>query len=138
MALLVDTGPLYALADADDAWHGAVKRFFRRNREALVVSVTVVPETTYLLHTRLGAAAERTFVGALAAGELSVESLTQGDWRRTHDLMDRYPDLGFVDLSLVAIAERLRIATLVTLDRRHFARIQPAHVEAFRLLPENG
>jgi uncharacterized protein len=38
--------------------------------------------------------------------------------------------------SLIAIAERLGIDTIATLDRRHFTVVRPAHVEAFTLLPE--
>jgi len=35
----------------------------------------------------------------------------------------------------VAIAERLKLQTLVTTDRRDFARVRPRHVRAFELLP---
>jgi predicted nucleic acid-binding protein len=49
--------------------------------------------------------------------------------------MDRYPDIGFVDASVVAIAERLRLRTIATTDRRHFGKIQPSHVKAFELVP---
>ena len=43
--------------------------------------------------------------------------------------------LGFVDASIVAMAERLKLPSLVTTDRRDFARVRPAHVAAFQLLP---
>ena len=33
------------------------------------------------------------------------------------------------------IAERLRLTTIATTDRRHFSTIRPTHVEAFELLP---
>lgn len=47
-------------------------------------------------------------------------------------LMAKYPDLGFVDSSVVAIAERLIIGTIATTDRRH---LRPSHVERFTLVP---
>jgi len=34
-----------------------------------------------------------------------------------------------------AIAERLGVTQIATLDHRHFATVQPAHCEAFELLP---
>jgi uncharacterized protein len=43
--------------------------------------------------------------------------------------------MGFVDLSIVSVAERLKIATIATTDRAHFARVRPKHVAAFRLVP---
>ena len=42
--------------------------------------------------------------------------------------------LGGVDSSIVAAAERLRVTTIATLDRRHFGLIRPDHVQAFELL----
>ena len=67
--------------------------------------------------------------------EIAVENLTTADLRRSSELLETYPFLGFVDASVVAIAERLKLPTLVTTDRRDFARVQPRHVGAFELLP---
>ncbi|MDQ2738090.1 MAG: VapC toxin family PIN domain ribonuclease, partial [Actinomycetota bacterium] len=43
--------------------------------------------------------------------------------------------LGAVDATVIAVAERLGITEIATLDRRHFSVVRPAHVEAFTLLP---
>jgi predicted nucleic acid-binding protein len=59
MAILVDTGVLYALADRDDAWHARADEFVAACAEVLLVPVPVSPETTYRLRTRLGAVAEQ-------------------------------------------------------------------------------
>lgn len=77
------------------------------------------------------------FIGSLAGGELIVEHVAAADWLRVAELVGRYHDLplGTVDASVVALAERLGIATLVTLDGRHFRVVRPAHVEAFTLVP---
>ena len=135
MPLLLDTGPLYALADADDAWHAPVRDFLAARREVLLVPVTVLPEVAYLLASRLGEAVERRFVASLAARELTIEDLKAADVERCRDLLDRYPQLGFVDATVVAMAERLRLPAIVTTDRRHFAPVRPAHRPAFELLP---
>ena len=49
MAVLVDTGILYALADADDAWHARAVEWTDEVAELLIVPVTVLPEVAYLL-----------------------------------------------------------------------------------------
>src|SRR5262249_52020652 len=133
--LLVDTGVLYAIADRSDAWHGASLALIRNRREPLLAPVTVLPEVTYLLATRLGLHAEREFVRSLAAGEVAVEGLRAADYARASDLLRKYPDVGFVDATVVAIAERLKLHELATTDRRHFSQIEPVNVRAFTLLP---
>jgi uncharacterized protein len=135
MPFLMDTGALYALADSDDAWHERMRAFIEEEPRILLVPVTVLPETAYLLRSRLGPEAENLFIESVAAGELSLEGLKSPDVARSADLMKRYEFLGFVDASIVAIAERLRLAALVTTDRRDFRRVRPKHLKAFELLP---
>jgi hypothetical protein len=135
MPLLVDTGVLYALADRSDAWHARARALFASTRDPFLTPVTIVPEVTYLLATRLGAHAERAFVRSLADGEIGLEPVTPADCVRSSEIMAEYPDIGFVDASLVAVAERLKASTIATTDRRHFAAIQPRHLERFALVP---
>lgn len=135
MPLLLDTGILYAVADADDHWHEPARNLLRATRETLLVPVTVLPDVAYLLATRLGHRAERRFVDSIVSGELDVEPVSAADLARCADILDRYPSIGLVDASIVAIAERLRLRTIATTDRRHFEAIQPAHVSHFELVP---
>jgi predicted nucleic acid-binding protein len=53
------------------------------------------------------------------------------------ELIDIYQDLGLglVDASVIAVAERLEITQIATLDHRHFRVVRPRHVAAFELLP---
>ena len=135
MALLLDTGILYALADADDQWHKRARGLLSERPDVLLVPLSVLPEVAYLVHARLGPAVELALIRSIAAGELSIQSLTIKDFARTATIMERYPDIGFVDASVVAVAERLRLGTIATTDRRHFAKIRPSHVRAFELVP---
>jgi uncharacterized protein len=66
-----------------------------------------------------------------------VERLTPGDWERVAQLTEKYADqhLGGVDAGLVAVAERLNVTTIATLDRRHFVIVRPNHTEALTLVP---
>ncbi|MGH9315976.1 MAG: type II toxin-antitoxin system VapC family toxin [Thermoanaerobaculia bacterium] len=135
MPLLLDTGILYALADEDDDWHKPARDFLRKQRLPLLTPVTVLPEVAYLLRSRLGPEAERLFVESVAAAELIAENLTAGDLARSAALLRQFEFLGFVDASIVAVAERLRLRSIVTTDRRDFRRVRPRHVPAFELLP---
>jgi len=137
VTVLADTGALFALADRRDSWHGRMRQWLLQNREPILVPVTVLSEAAYLIGTRLGSAVEESFVRMLAAGEPPVESIEAEDLSRAADLIAGYADLplGLVDASIVALAERLGIGSIVTTDRRHFGVVRPAHVERLRLLP---
>ena len=136
-AILVDTGILYAAADTDDAWHESVKIFLQNITDTLVVPITVLPEICYLMNNHLGQEAERKLMASIIQGELRIEGLTSEDFRRSLQLLETYSDLniGFVDASLVAIAERLKIDRILTTDRKHFSIIRPRHFQTFNLLP---
>jgi hypothetical protein len=136
-ATLVDTGILYAMADIDDAWHEPVKTFLQNTTDALVVPITVLPEICYLLNTHLSQESEKKLIASITQGELRIEGLTNEDFRRSVQLLETYSDvnIGFVDASMVAIAERLKISRILTTDRNHFPIIRPRHCRTFALLP---
>lgn len=137
MTVIADTGPLYALVDASDTWHKRVVEWWRKNREPVVVPVCVLPEVCYLLHTRISQLAEAAFVRAIADGEFVIEPLESEDMARADALVRRYADLdlGFVDATVIATAERLDATEVLTTDRRHFSAVRPRHVGALRLSP---
>jgi predicted nucleic acid-binding protein len=135
MPVIVDTGILYALADQDDAWHDRARAWIEAVKELVIAPISVLPEVAYLLHTRLGSATELTFLQSIAAGELEVEALRRQDFERSCEVMRRYPQLGFVDASIVAVAERLKVRAISTTDRRHFSAVVPKHGASFHLVP---
>ena len=137
MALLVDTGPVYSYIDRGDRHHAACRRLLETHPGPLLVPMLVITEVTFLLRKRLGAELEIRFLGDLAQGTLIVERVVAGDWLRIAELVSKYRDLqlGTVDASIVAAAERLGTTTIATLDRRDFGVMRPAHVSAFDLLP---
>lgn len=97
----------------------------------------VITEVAHLLEIRLGVEAEVRFLGDLAAGNLITEDVVASDWIRIAELVSTSRDLplGTVDASVVAAAERLGVAEVATLDRRHFSVVRPQHTTAFTLLP---
>jgi len=137
VTIIADTGPLYALIDSSDAWHKRVVEWWRKNREPVVVPVCVLPEVCYLLHTRISQQAEAAFVRAIGDGEFTIEPLEVEDVTRADAVLRKYSDLdlGFVDASVIATAERLDATEILTTDRRHFSAVRPEHVGAFRLSP---
>jgi len=134
---LVDTGILYALADRKDKWHLRAASFIAESAGRLLVPSTVLPETCYLLNTCIGQDAEIAFIRAVIDRELIVEQVTVADLARAAEVMIAYTDanIGMVDASLVAVAERLKLTKILTTDRRHFAMIKPRHCKGFHLLP---
>jgi predicted nucleic acid-binding protein len=137
VTVVADSGAIYALVDASDVWHARVKAWWERAGRDIVLPVTILPEVTYLLQTRIGSAAEEAFVQALADGEFALEPLGDEDLSRIADVMHVYRDfpLGFVDASVVTIAERLETRDVLTTDRRHFGVIRPRHARSLSLLP---
>jgi predicted nucleic acid-binding protein len=132
---LFDSGVLFAALDRSDRWHEPAVRLIASCRRPPLVPVTALAEVCYFTHKMLGAAVELAFIRDLAEGAYAIVDVGDADLSRAVDLMTEYPVIGFVDASLVAMAERLRIDTLATVDRRHFAPIRPRHLPAFTLVP---
>jgi hypothetical protein len=132
---VVDAGPLYATADADDQDHEACRDALAQADLRLIIPALAVAEATYFVGRRLGARAEAAFLRGL--GALDVEGPAPEDFDRIAELVEDYADfpLGGTDASVIALAERTGAKIVITLDRRHFAAVKPRHVEALQLLP---
>lgn len=136
--VLVDTGVLLAAADADDRWHDQASSMLEvRSADQLVLPGLVAAEAAWLIGSRLGPVTEAAFVASIAAAEFALADLTETDWARCAELIQQYADLdlGLVDASLVAVAERLKITTVASIDRRDLLVVRPAHCDAFELIP---
>lgn len=138
MATLVDTGAVIALANEHDRDHQRVRDYATAHPDTWIVPAPVVTETCIVIGDWLGADAELGLLRSIAAKEMQVEPLTDPDLQRTIEILDQYRDaeFGMVDAATMAIAERLKIETILTLDRRDFAMFRPKHCAAFRLVPE--
>jgi len=137
MAVLLDSGFLFAALNSAEGEHESTIRVLKDVRESIVLPVPAVTEVAYLLARDIGQEAAADFVGSLAETELTLESPTRDDYIRCADLLRQYSDAGldFVDTMIVAMAERLNITRLLTLDRRDFQIIRPKHSSGFELLP---
>ena len=137
MALIVDTGPLFAAMDRSDPDHRACRELLETTTEPLVVTVPVLVELEWLATSRLGATAFDAVLASVEDGALRIEDLDAEDWARVRALCSTYADLplGLVDASVIAMAERLNEWVVATLDRRHFSVVRPRHVPALALVP---
>jgi uncharacterized protein len=137
VALILDTGPLYASLDRSDDDHAACRALIESAEEPLVIPAPVLVEVDYWIHQRLGPGAMVALLDDIAAGAYRVEDLTLADYARVRELCDRYADadVGFVDAAVLAVIERLGEAKLATLDRRHFGLLRPRHRDSIELLP---
>jgi predicted nucleic acid-binding protein len=140
MALILDTGPLYATLDRDDAAYRSCRKLVEDATEPLIIPALVLVEVDYWIHQRLHPGILVALLDDIDAGAYHVEDLQRDDYRRVRELCDQYADadIGLVDAAVLAITERLREPKLATLDRRRFSILRPRHVAALQLLPEVG
>lgn len=138
MSIVVDTGPLVAAINADDAHHRQCVDLLSSLSEPLLVPATVVVEVCWLVEKFKGSRAEAAFLTSFGTGELELVNLERDDLSRMAELVGVYADLplGAVDASVIAVAERLGVRQVATLDRRHFTVVRPRHVDALTLLPD--
>lgn len=138
--IVCDTGPLVTAADRDDDRNRACTDLFtglHLARRPILVPGPVVAEVGYLLGRTAGPRIEAAFLRSVVAGTFSVVDPTLDDYARATDLVVTYGDfpLGTTDAIVAAVAERLGVDQIATLDHRHFRAVRPRHVEAFTLLP---
>lgn len=136
MAAILDTSCLYALLDADDNGHRQTLKSVEAVAETLLIPDIVLPEISYLVNKYLGVEAEIKLLSSIEDGELALETFLPQDVSRVSQLIAAYRDsrIGFVDAAIVAIAERLGVVKVFTLDK-HFRMIRPRHAAGFEVLP---
>lgn len=135
--LLVDTNIWLAAADRRSDRHQDCAQVLRVHVGELAVPVPVIAETSWLILDRLGVASQNEFLRMVASGRIEPIDLEPADWARCLNLTETYADmsLDLMDASIVAVAERLGITTLATLNHRDFTVVRPRHLDAFELLP---
>ncbi len=135
MTLLLDTGPVVAGIDRSDNHHTRCAALLESAESPLLIPTTVIVEVCWLVEERPDI--EAAFLEAIAAGEFQHVPVTTTDIARMAELVRTYADLplGAVDASVIAIAERLNLTDVATLDRRHFTVVRPKHIQALNLLP---
>lgn len=108
MKILVDTAPIVAAIHQRDPAHRMARDSMARLRRRAVLPSPVLVEADHLIRARAGGAAARMFLKSIAKGVHEVAYMTAGLMQRATELDAKYADLGlgFVDASVMAIAER--------------------------------
>jgi uncharacterized protein len=136
MASIADTGFILALGNVDDQFHQACNTI-KRQEPIIYVPQSVLAEVGYMLNRDLGSLGLARFLRTLSETKYRVIPLELRDILRTADLLEKYADVrpDFVDLSIAAVAERMGIRRILTIDRRDFQILRPAHIDHFEILP---
>jgi len=90
----------------------------------------------YILGDRAGWPGQRALWSALGVGGVEVSAIMDEDLPRMKSLMEKYRDLSMdlADASLVAVADRLGIKRVFTVDS-DFAVYRTAKGKRFELIP---
>jgi len=116
--VVVDTGPIVALLDADEARHDWARARFEDLRAPLLTCEAVLSEAAFLL--RRAGADPSLPVRLVRRGVFEVVNVldTDADADALARLMRRYADvpMSFADACLVRIVERTRGGSVMTLD----------------------
>jgi predicted nucleic acid-binding protein len=128
--VVLDSGPVVAFFDKDDSNHALARDYLKSNTAGLVSTLAVVTEAMYLL--KFNRQNQQNFLSWIDKGTLRIIDLVGEDWPKIIELHKKYFDLpiDFADATLVAIADRLKLDTVITIDtdfrvyryrgRRHF------------------
>jgi predicted nucleic acid-binding protein len=136
MIAIADTSFVIGLANGADPKHKACEQVKRR-MNMIIMPQSVLAEVGYMFTRELGSRALANFLRRLDETKYRIEALSSQDIYRTAELLDQYADtrVDFVDASIAAVAERMGITHILTLDQRDFQIIHPKHISHFELLP---
>ncbi len=136
MTAIADTGFIVAVGNRNDQKHLSCTAVYRKE-DAIYLPQSVISEVGYMLKREAGLPALNHFLRRLPEMKYRPIAIEFEDFARTADILEKYADarLDFVDATIVAVAERLNITRILTIDRRDFALVRPAHTPFFELLP---
>jgi len=132
---LIDTGAILALLDRKDRWHAACVEAFSRLRLPLITSEAVLTKLFHLVGD------SRTDMEAawklIRSGAVVLATLEDAELPHVRNLMSRYWDhpMDFADATLVYLAKRESLTTILTVDRADFDTYRIEGRRRFRVLP---
>jgi predicted nucleic acid-binding protein len=123
--IVADTGAIVALIDRDDKHHEVMIDLWEQDSD-WILPWAILPEVDYLLARHVGQDAALSFLEDLANGAYAIEWNEHGDLARAEELCARHAalELGLVDATVMAVAERLRAQFIATLDLRDFGAVR--------------
>ena len=136
--IAVDSGFLYALADAGDAWHRRAVAQLPSVAEGWVSTWPVMAEACHLLQARLGTRFAVALMDDVAAGMIELWQPPTAMLMRIPELMRKYAGLpmDLADASLVLLAEQLDHGRILSTDERDFGSYRWKRRKPFHNLME--
>ena len=133
---IYDTGFLFAVLDEDNNLHDDYLVAYESEDNALL-PVIILPEIAYLIKRQLRTEVLIAFLRRIAGGKFKLTETIEHDFERAAEILEQYNDnnIDLVDAVIVAMAERLKIKKILTVDRRHFSVFRPNHCPAFEIIP---
>jgi predicted nucleic acid-binding protein len=132
---LMDTGAILAILRPHDRWHPACIKDLVTLRLPLLTSEAVLTELFHLVGSQthnVDTAWAFVHSGALALGSISDADLPALS-RLVHQYRDRPMD--FADATLVHLAQRESLSTILTVDVNDFQTYRITGQKRFRILP---
>jgi predicted nucleic acid-binding protein len=131
---LVDTGVLLALIDRDERSHEACADAFSRIRLPLLTTLAVLTET---FHFALKRNLRQPIWNLVREASIVLAPVTDAELPAIEALMARYADrpMDFADATLVHVAAREGIRTILTMDHADFETYRIGRNAKFRILP---
>lgn len=120
--VFVDTGGWYALADADDRHHEAVREWLTRNTLLLLTTDYLFAETVTLIRLRRGHREAVEFGEKLRASAMAqIVPVTAEDREAAWEIFKKFRDqkFSFTDCTSFAVMKRLGLSRVLTVDK-HF------------------
>ncbi len=115
MKIILDTGPLAALMNRRDKWHGWASDAFGAIPPPLWTCEAVLTEAAHLTSRPAEIASK------VASGVLRIGLHVAQDAERLERLLTQYaPRMDFADACVVRMSERFAACKVLTLDRRDF------------------
>lgn len=136
-AFLLDAGFWFALIDENDVHHEQVLQVWKTIGDDVLTPIPVLTEVVYLVKRESGANKLAAFLDIVSETAIKFVAPAAQDYKRSAEIIRQYDDanVDFIDALIVAIAERLLITKILTVDARHFRMFRPAHYRAFEILP---
>jgi predicted nucleic acid-binding protein len=130
-----DTGFVVALLNQSDIKHSDVVAIYQ-NYQQILLPQTVLAEVAYLVGRSAGVSTVAAFLKGLSASRFHLIPLSETDVIRVSEILEEYKDsrIDFVDATVMAIAERLKITLILTLDQRDFRLFRPKYCQSFEIL----
>jgi hypothetical protein len=138
--LIADTSGLLASIDRNDRHHEAVRSALLAEPEAVIIPELVLAELDYLVLKHLGREAEEALLDDIVEGTYTREPCLDEDLSRARELIRMYRehDIGLVDATILATAERLGAWRILTLDHRHFRTLKLRNRRLMVIVPADA